>query len=345
MVAHGRHYTVREFQDLEVRLADSVGRGSRRGGWSARIHGATHPSSRRGSALWVALIALNACRPLEPQAPITLGPVNAPSASAVSPVSQIGQVTATIAAATETTRVCDQAGGEVEAGTYPAVAVPGELPYLIYLPPCYPELGRAYPAVYLLHGYPYDERHWLELGAEQVANQGLNEENWPPFLMVMPLQPDPLFRNSDGGPGSYETELLNGIVAFVDKTYRSDPSRRGLAGVSRGGVWALEIAFRNPSDFQAVAAVSPALAVNSARPPYDPFEIVKSAEKLPGDILLFAGDQDWAAPATERLSVALEAEGFLHSLVIVPGDHSDPTWAGAMSFTLGFFAWALSEGR
>jgi enterochelin esterase-like enzyme len=246
---------------------------------------------------------------------------------------------------TDTTEICDEAEGEVEAGTYPAVAVPGELPYLIYLPPCYHELGRTFPVVYLLHGYPYNERHWLDLGAEQVANQGLRAGNWPPFMMVMPLQPDPLFRNSDGGPGSYETEMLEGIVSYVDKVYRSDPSRRGLAGVSRGGVWALEIAFRNPSEFLVVAALSPALAVNSARPPYDPFEIVGAAERLPAQILLLAGDQDWAAPATKRLSAALDAEGFAHTLVEVAGEHSDATWAGVMSETLSFFALGLSEGR
>jgi enterochelin esterase-like enzyme len=281
---------------------------------------------------------------VDPPAQITAAPTIAPSASAVTTVSGNDPATAAIAAATDTTQVCDRAEGEIEAGTYPAVAVPGKLPYLIYLPPCYHELGRTYPAVYLLHGYPYDERHWLDLGAEQVANQGLRAGNWPPFLMVMPLQPDPLFRNSDGGPGSYETELLDGIVAYVDKVYRSDPSRRGLAGVSRGGVWALEIAFRNPSDFQAVAAVSPALAVNSARPPYDPFEIVRSAKHLPREILLLAGDQDWAASSTERLSAALEAAGFPHSFRLLQGDHSDPTWAEAMPQILAFFAWALAGG-
>jgi len=295
--------------------------------------------------LWVALIALTGCSLLEPQVPTTPDPATAPFVATATSASQTDPATATISAATETTQVCDQATGEIEAGSYPAVAVPGELPYLIYLPPCYPELGRSYPTVYLLHGYPYDERHWLELGAEQVANQGLDEQNWLPFLMVMPLQPEPLFRNSDGGPGSYETELLDGMVAYVDKTYHSDPSRRGLAGVSRGGVWALEIGFRNPSAFVAVAALSPALAVNSARPPYDPFEIVRSADSLPPLLLLLAGDQDWAAPATERLSDALEAEGFAHSYLVVAGDHSDPTWAEAMSFTLGFFAQALLEGR
>jgi enterochelin esterase-like enzyme len=322
-----------------------VGCRPRSGGLSKPIHGAAWPNSLRGSALWVALIALASCNPLEPPAPTPPNLAIAPSTSAVASASQADLATAPIAAATDATEVCDQAEGEIEAGTYPAVAVPGELPYLIYLPPCYHELGRTYPAVYLLHGYPYNERHWLDLGAEQVANQGLRAGNWPPFLMVMPLQPDPLFRNSDGGPGSYETELLSGIVAYVDQVYRSDPSHRGLAGVSRGGVWALEIAFRNPSAFQAVAAVSPALAVNSARPPYDPFEIVRSAKNLPREILLLAGDQDWAASSTERLGATLEAEGFLHSLVIVPGDHRDPTWAEAMPQILAFFAWSLARGR
>jgi enterochelin esterase-like enzyme len=259
-------------------------------------------------------------------------------------VSQTASATPTIAAATKTTQGCDQAEGEIEAGTYPAVAVSGDLPFLIYLPPCYRELSQTYPVVYLLHGYPYDERHWLDLGAEQIANQGFYRGNWPPFLMVMPLQPEPLFRNSDGGPGSYETEMLDGIVSYVDKAYRSDPSRRGLAGVSRGGVWALEIAFRNPAEFQAVAAISPALAVNSARPPYDPFDIVSTAERLPSQILLLAGERDWAEGSTERLSSVLEAGGFEHSFLLVPGDHSDPTWAEAMPQILAFFAWALAGG-
>ena len=259
-------------------------------------------------------------------------------------VSQNDAATATIAVAAETTEVCDQADGEIETGTYPAVAVPGNVPYLVYLPPCYRELSRTYPAIYLLHGYPYTERHWLELGAQQVADQEIHAGNWPPFLMVMPLQPDPLFRNSDGGPGSYETELLDGVVATIDKAYRSDPSSRGLAGVSRGGVWALEIAFRNPTEFEAVAALSPALAVNSARPPYDPFEIVSSTESLPSQILLLAGDQDWAGVSTERLSTALTAGGFEHAFLLVPGDHSDSTWAAAMPQVLAFFAWALAGG-
>jgi len=214
---------------------------------------------------------------------------------------------------------------------------------LVYLPPCYLDNTGTYPVLYLLHGYPYDERHWKTLGAPDRADAGIRSGEWPPFLIVMPLQPEPLFRSSDGGPGSYESEMLEGLVPYVDQNYRSERSRRGLAGVSRGGIWALEIAFRNPLVFPAVAALSPALAVNAARPPYNPFEIVRSGAALPQHVLLIAGDQDWAAVETRRLSQALSENGVEHSFLIVSGAHEDATWASAMVQVLEFFGrgWAL----
>jgi S-formylglutathione hydrolase FrmB len=160
--------------------------------------------------------------------------------------------------------------------------------------------------------------------------------------MVMPQQPEPLYRGSDGGPGSYETELLQGLVPFIEANYRSDPSARAIAGISRGGVWALEIALRNPLQFNALAALSPALAVNSARLPYDPFEIASTADQFPREILLLAGDDDWAEAETQRLSEVLSQAGVEHMLQISAGDHSDGTWAEVMEDVLGFLALSFS---
>ena len=231
---------------------------------------------------------------------------------------------------------CTEAVGSLQAGVYRGIAVAQDIPYILYLPPCYEAQDQHYPTLYLLHGYPFDETHWENLGAIEIANAGIESGEWPAFIMVMPLQPEPLFRGSDGGPGSYETELLEGLVPFVEKNFRSDPSARALAGISRGGVWALEVAFRNPQEFDSVAALSPALAVNSARPPYDPFEIVANADRFPREILLLAGDEDWAAVETQRLSQLLSDAGVEHTFRITAGDHSDQTWAAVMSEVLGF---------
>ena len=233
---------------------------------------------------------------------------------------------------------CTESVGSSQTGAYRGVAVAEDVPYNIYLPPCYGVGEQNYPTLYLLHGFPYDQGHWKELGAIEAADDGISSGEWPPFIMVMPLQPDPLFRGSDGGPGSYETELLEGLIPHIESSYNSDSSARALAGISRGGVWALEAAFRNPTEFVSVAALSPALAVNSARPPYDPFSIVAESDQFPPNILLLVGDTDWAAVETERLSMVLGEAGVEHVFQISVGDHSDATWAAVLADVFGFFA-------
>lgn len=222
--------------------------------------------------------------------------------------------------------------GAVESLTYPSPILNRDIPLRVFVPPCHGLLHEAYPALYLLHGYPYNETQWGSLGLDLlVAGAVLNGE-WPPFLVVMPRVPDPLFRSTDGGRGSYEEELVEGLVSFIDLTYRSDPrpERRAIAGISRGGVWSLEIGLRNPDVFQAVGAVSPALSVNSARPEYDPTIIVRRGEPLPGRIYLLAGEDDWAREATQDLSQVLSGLGLAHEFAVYPGGHDDASWAPAL---------------
>ncbi len=234
--------------------------------------------------------------------------------------------------------VCKETAGSFQTGVYRGIAVAEDIPFNLYLPPCYDVQEESYPTLYLLHGYPYDQGHWQNLGAIEIADDGIGGGDWPPFIMVMPLQPEPLFRGSDGGPGSYEMELLEGLIPYIESNYRSEPSARALAGISRGGVWALEAAFRNPMEFTSVAALSPALAVNSARPPYDPFDMVANSDLLPQNILLLAGDKDWAAVETDRLSKALSDAGVEHVFRISVGDHSNETWAAVLDEVFGFLA-------
>ena len=265
-----------------------------------------------------------------------------PASNTPLPPTSLPVVTATRSIVTQkvppTKEECTEVAGSLQSGVYRGIAVAQDIPYNLYLPPCYDAQDQPYPTLYLLHGYPFDEAHWQNLGATEMADHQIVAERWPPFILVMPLLPEPLFRGSDGGPGSYEAELLEGLVPFIEKNFRSDRSARALAGISRGAVWALEVAFRNPHEFNSVAALSPALAVNSARPPYDPFEIVANSDRFPREILLLAGDADWAAVETERFSQVLSDAGVEHTFRITVGDHSNETWAAAMSEVLGFLA-------
>ncbi|HMK07524.1 MAG TPA: alpha/beta hydrolase-fold protein, partial [Anaerolineales bacterium] len=141
-------------------------------------------------------------------------------------------------------------------------------------------------------------------------------------------------------------EFTEGLVAAVDQAFRTQasPEGRAVVGLSRGGVWALEIALRHPELIGAVAALSPALAVNYAREVYDPMRLAATADTLPARIWLAAGDTDWARKGTESLASVFSSRDVLPAVVIVPGDHSDATWASMLPDVLAFLASALPAG-
>jgi len=210
---------------------------------------------------------------------------------------------------------------------------------MIYLPPCYDDLDRRYPVLYLLHGKPQGENHWQILGVESALEDGYRDDTLPPFIVVMPRQPEPLFSSTDGGPSSYEDEFINGLVPFIDRTYRTiaQGDGRGLAGVSRGGVWALEIGFRNSDIIQRVGALSPALNVNYARPEYDPLGLILLGE-LPSTIFLMSGDTDSAFEKTLELSEALREADIEHKYLSVSGNHESSIWRGILPELLHYLA-------
>ena len=238
--------------------------------------------------------------------------------------------------ATPTPRVCAAREGRVERTAYTSPLLNRAVPVRVALPPCYDEFEGPLPAVYLLHGLPFSESQWDLLGADEVAAARIAAGAWPPVVLVMPLQPEPLFTQTDGGPGSYEDEMLRGLLPFVEDHYRLDarPEARALVGISRGAVWSLSIGLRHPEVFSRVAGLSPALSLNRARPAYDPLALAAGAGPFPPHLYLAAGEDDWARWGTERLSQALDAAGVEHAWVLSPGGHDSDYWASMLEAVL-----------
>lgn len=222
---------------------------------------------------------------------------------------------------------CAEERGRVEQVEYSSQIVGEYIPVLVYLPPCY-NMDAQYPALYLLHGKPQDQNHWLILGVDQAAERLFAGGEIPGLIMIMPEQPEPLFTQTDGGSGSYEGEFLSTLIPFIEARYPVDerPEGRALAGISRGGVWALEIAFTHPELFSGAAALSPALNMNNARPEFDPLRLAETSDHFPERIFLASGDVDSAAFDTERLHVILGQRGVEHRYTTVPGGHEGGTW-------------------
>jgi enterochelin esterase-like enzyme len=282
----------------------------------------------RGTIVVALLPLLAACVP----APVGTPPVPSPAI-----VSSPTPFTPSPAEGVTPAPACTENGTWVDFH-YRGVAIAGDVPARVYLPPCYEGDSGRYPVAYFLHGKPYTEEQWIDLGLPQLVEGA--EATLPPMILVLARQPEPLFSNSDGGPGSYETEFLEGLVASIDRTFRTDPraDRRAVVGLSRGGVWALEIPLRNPGQFDVVAALSPALAVNYARDVYEPLQLAATADPVPGRFFLGAGEDDWARSKTEEMAGILAGRGISPELVIVPGDHSDPTWETLLPDVLAFLA-------
>ncbi len=234
--------------------------------------------------------------------------------------------------------VCSEEMGTLEKTSYPGAVLSEELEVRVYLPPCYGVQDRDYPAVYFFHGSPPRSADWVSLGVLDVLEEGMAEGKYPPAVLVFPLQPDSIFIWSDGGPASYEEEFFLGLIPHIESSYRvrSRGSARAVAGISRGGVWALEISLSHPDDFAAAAALSPALQYNNARPQYDPFEIIREMDRSPQRMLLMAGDQDWARDETEALAEIMQEYDRPVVLSIIPGDHQASLWENAMDPVLAF---------
>jgi enterochelin esterase-like enzyme len=179
----------------------------------------------------------------------------------------------------------------------------------------------------------------VELGLIELVDSQESSSAWPAFLIVMPYQPEPYFTHTDGGPGSWEEVVVDGLVPYIDANYRTEagPRQRALLGISRGGVWALEIGLRNPQVFNTVGALSPALIVNHPRASYDPFWILQHAEALPGQLWLSTGDSEPSFRlGVDQFATALEQRGIRFTYYAYEGRHEDLAWATILTPVIEF---------
>lgn len=232
--------------------------------------------------------------------------------------------------------------GQMAAGQYPS-PLTGSSNYRIYLPPCYGENGRFYPTLYLLPGNIHTDAIWDTLGIDEAAETAIQHGNLPPLLIVM-ADGGYLLNNSSGGPGSYESLILNDLIPFIETTYCAwaEPAGRALGGLSRGGYWALEIAFRHPSHFVSVGGHSATLLDTYAGPDLNP-QYTGLSQNL-GNLRLYLdiGEYDGGIVNTRRLHNDMEAANIPHTWVLNPGGHDNAYWTAHVTDYLRWYTipWA-----
>jgi enterochelin esterase-like enzyme len=231
--------------------------------------------------------------------------------------------------------------GQIAFGSIPSTVAGQDIPYQIYLPPCYGLDSRNYPTLYLLHGGSYDQEHWTNLGLQEAVETGINTMELPPLLIVMPGGGQ-LADTTSGGPASYEGFVLNELIPYIENHYCASgkSADRAIGGISRGGYWALEIAFRFPETFAGVGGHSAALLDAYAGPEYNPQFTGINNDLADLHIYLDIGDEDWVINNIRQLHEDLVAKGIEHTWVLNTGSHDDVYWSAHVS---DYLAWYTAE--
>jgi enterochelin esterase-like enzyme len=217
--------------------------------------------------------------------------------------------------------------GQIVTGTFQSETA-GVMPYRIYLPPCYGEGGRVYPTLYMLPGNIHTDSGWDDLGLDEAAEEAMKQGEIPPFLIVMAS--GGYYSNfTSGGPYSYETVIMEDLIPYIEGEYCAWPDAvgRAIGGMSRGGYWSLEIAFRNADQFVSVGGHSASL--------YDLYggpDVVPQSTGLTNDlgelrIYFDVGENDWVIPNLEKLHIDMEEAGIEHEWVVNEGWHENAYWA------------------
>ena len=169
---------------------------------------------------------------------------------------------------------------------------PVHLPYLLFLPSTYAVTPDTHwPLILYLHGGSLRGEDVEQLRALGLPHKLESEPNFP-FVVVSPQCP--------AGEIWTDAGAIDGLLDRVIRDYRIDQQRIYVTGHSMGGRGALYFAYRLPSRFAAVLALSP----------YSP--ITAWANKLAQiPLWLFQGSADTLAPITEtkELVGAIQSAG------------------------------------
>lgn len=226
--------------------------------------------------------------------------------------------------------------GQIVTGTYPSEAA-GTSAYRIYLPPCYEPEGPSYPTLYMLPGNIYTDDVWDRLGLDETAEAAIMRGDIPPMMIVM-ADSGYLLDNSSGGDWSYETQITNDLIPFIESNYCawSAPQGRAIGGMSRGGYWSLEIAFRHPEMFASVGGHSAALLDLYGGPDVIPQETGLANDLGPLRIYFDIGENDWVITNIQQLHEDMQSAGIQHVWMLNAGRHEESYWA---SHTGDYLAW------
>jgi enterochelin esterase-like enzyme len=151
--------------------------------------------------------------------------------------------------------------GRVETVWYHAGTLDGVVRMHVYTPPGYDDTDTDLPVLYLQHGGGDNDASWTTAGrANFILDNLIARGEAQPMIVVMPMG-NPggrFFRGIGVEEDPYYEHLVHDIIPYIESRYRvrNDPSGRAYAGLSMGGLQALNVALFYPELFDYVLPLS-----------------------------------------------------------------------------------------
>lgn len=214
-----------------------------------------------------------------------------------------------------------------------------QMRYLLWLPPEYgQDPDRQWPMILFLHGAGggvNDSQFVMSYGLPEVLYAGDQPQEFP-FVVVSPQAfPDVPWWEGDS------QAILNALLDEVIATYRVDPSRIYLTGLSMGGYGSWWLASSYPDRFAAMVSVSGS-GYRTPMPPEE--ELVCKLKETP--VWAIHGRQDLISDAMAvRVQVlSLEACGGEVKWTLYPDTGHGETYARAYRDP-AVYEWLLQHSR
>ena len=159
---------------------------------------------------------------------------------------------------------------------------------LVYTPPAY-DAGKAYPVLYLQHGYGENETGWVHQGhVARIADNLYAKGELTEMIIVMG---NGMARNTDGisERTTFPSLLLKDLIPYIEKTYKvkTDKWSRAMAGLSMGSYQTSIVTMSNPDMFGYAGIFSGFMSFRFAKGPEPHLKLLDDPEKFNSSFRVF----------------------------------------------------------
>ena len=225
----------------------------------------------------------------------------------------------------------------------------------VIVPDNYKKSKKKFPVVYLLHGYSGNYATWVKSFKEvsqQVDRYGFIaigvDGNYSSWYFNSPI--DPTFK--------YETYIIDELVPFIDKKYKTIASREGraISGLSMGGHGSLYLSLKHQDVFGAAGSMSGGVDIRPFSEKWDITNRLGAINDFPDNwekntvvnlielnqnnnlkLIIDCGVDDFFIDVNRELHQKMLALKIDHDYIERPGKHNIDYWENSLKFQLLFF--------